>query len=206
MIIYRITYFVYYILSKKPFSWKSRANSDLLRDETLLTLQSRFKQGRTSELKTDTRFTHEKTLLDVIARFKKPVYIHRSTLAGVTHDRLLYKKSVLGTTSMILYHFINERTASVTFQFLPTDLKELKRINRQIADNYLEGKFPSGKSQFSIEDSVGNKLIYNYSSDVKLTFVHNCPEILQNINVSVFRHKYSNEKYIDSNTFQLSVL
>lgn len=206
MIIYRIAYFAYRILSKRPFSWKSLPNTGLVGEETLLTLQSRFKQARVSELKTNTPFTHDKTLLEVIARYKKPDRLYRSTLAGVKHDRLLYKKSVLGTSSMILYHFINERTASVTFQFMPADIQELKNINRQIADNYIEGKFPSSKNQFSIVDSVGNKLIYDHSSDVKLTFVQNCPEILQNINVSVFHHKYSSEKYLDSYSFQLSIL
>ncbi|MES2560535.1 MAG: hypothetical protein V4590_12385 [Bacteroidota bacterium] len=211
MLLNRLTYLSYLLLSKKPFNWKTKRNSTFLNEETLPTLKSRLKFNSAFEVKTTVRLETSHldaaiTLFDILNQYKKPSLLRRYKTAGIKHDRILYKRMVLGLKSNVLYNFINEQMASVTFHISINDPQQLSLVNRHIAKNYLDGKFPKGNSQFTITDCKGNKLMYESGNDVKLIYINNNPEINQNINAALYHDRYSNEKYIDSTKFQLSLL
>lgn len=206
----RLTYITYLILSKKPFNWKTRRNSIFLTDETLPTLKSRLKFNSACEVKTNVpletgHLDAATSLLDILHKYKKPSLLCRYKTAGIKHDRVLYRRTVLGLNSPVLYNFINEQMASVTFHIHIAEPQQLLLVNTHVANNYLDGKFPKGNTQFAITDAKGNKLLYEYTDKVKLTYLNNNAEINQNINVALYHDRYSNEKYIDSTKFQLSL-
>lgn len=210
MLINRLTYITYLVLSKKPFNWKSKNHNTLLLEETLPTLKSRLKFNSACEVKTNAKLdtAHLETatsLSEVLNQYKKPSVIHLHKTAGIKHHRVLYKRTIHGTASKVLYNFINEQIASVSFHIHIASPKHLSSVNQHIADNYLNGRFPKGNTQFTITDAKGNKLMYEHADQVKLIYINNNPEINQNINVALYHDRYSNEKYIDSTKFQLSL-
>lgn len=210
MLFNRLTYILYLMLSKKPFNWKTRLHHTFLKDETLPTLKSRLKFNSACEVKTSVKLetSHidpNTSLLNILRAYKKPSLLRRCKMAGIKHDRVLYKRIVLGLNSHVLYNFINDQIASVSFQFLINEPNHLSLVNKHIADNYLNGEFPEGHTKFTVTDAKGNKLMYEYAETLKLIYINNNPEVKQNINVALYHDRYSNEKYIDSTKFQLSL-
>jgi hypothetical protein len=209
MIFSRLRYFAFRLLSKRPFSSKANYNGNLIAGENLSILKQRLKNNHPTELQSTAFLATEhldlgNSLMDIIRRYGKPAYINTHKTGAVKHDVVLYKRIIRGFKVRVIYNFINEHPASVTFQISVATQQQLQSINDFVASTYLQGKFPE-ESQFSVIDSKGNKLDYNYAFDVKLTFINNDAEVIQNINSALYQHRYSHERYAPSNKFELSM-
>jgi hypothetical protein len=210
MLFSRLRYLAYALASKRHLHFGSHYASSLMTGETLQVLKNRLKHNEPLEKITESNLdtTHlniGNSLLEVLGRYKKPKMLNRQKVGGIKHDLLLYKRFINGLKSRVLYNFVNENIASVTFQISLSIPQHLAVINQFIANNYLDGEFPENSNHFAIVDAKGNKLIYEYAFDVKLTYVNNNAEIIQNVNVALYHDRYSSEKYIDSSKFQLSI-
>jgi hypothetical protein len=209
MIFSRLRYFTYRLLSKRPFNAKANYNNSLVAGENLSVLKHRLKHIHQTALHSDTVLaTHHLALgeeLDqIITKFGRPAHVSTHKTGGVCHDVVLYKRIIRGLKSRVIYNFINGSVASVSFQISVATPQQLQNVNEFIASTYLKDPFP-GENQFSVTDSKGNKLDYNYAFDVRLTFINNDAEIIQNINAALYQNRYSHEKYVDSTKFQLSM-
>jgi hypothetical protein len=209
MIFSRLRYFMYRILSKKPFNGKAGYNTTLIAGENLAVLKHRLKHNHPIALGSEaTLATHHLALGDsineIIQKFGRPAYVSTHKTGGVRHDIVLYKRIMRGLKSRVVYNFINDSVASVSFQISVATPQQLQNVNAFISETYLKDPFP-GENQFSVIDGKGNKLDYNYAFDVKLTFINNDAEIIQNINAALYQNRYSHEKYVDSTKFQLSM-
>jgi hypothetical protein len=207
----RLTYLTYLLLTKKPFNWKTKQNSALLYGETLSTLKSRLKLNNVFKIKTNVKLETShleptNSLMEILHQYKRPSLLRTYKMAGIKHDQVLYQRIVLGINSHVLYNFINEQIASVTYHFQIAQPQHLSLVKKYITENYLEGQFPQDNTEFTITDSKANKLMYELADTVKLIYINNNPEITQNINVALYHNSYSTEKYIDSTKVQLSVL
>lgn len=206
----RLTYLTYLLLTKKPFNWQTKKDSALLSGETLSTLKSRLKLNNACKIKTSVKLETShlepaNSLLEILHQYKKPLLLRTHKIAGIKHDQILYQRMALGLNSHVLYNFINEQIASVTYHFQITQPQHLLLVKKYITENYLEGQFPQDNTGFTVIDSKGNKLIYELAATVKLIYINNNPEITQNINVAMYHNSYSAERYIDSTKFQLSL-
>jgi hypothetical protein len=210
MIFSRLRYFTYRLLSKKPFNGKAGYNSNLVAGENLSVLKQRLKQNHKLALHSSNKLATDHlalgdSLLQIIKDYGRPSYVQTHKTGGVTHDVILYKRIIKGLKSRVIYNFINDAVASVTFQISVGTPQQLSNVNQFIANTYLDSEaFPS-ENQFTVLDNKGNKLDYNYTFDVKLTFINNDPEIIQNINAALYQNRYSHERYVDSTKFQLSM-
>lgn len=209
MIFSRLRYFTYRLLSKKPFNGKAGYNNTLIAGENLSVLKHRLKHNHPVSLSSEAvlatpHLALGESINEVVSRFGRPAHISTHKTGGVRHDIVLYKRIIRGLKSRVVYNFINESVASVSFQISVATPQQLQNVNEFIAETYLKDPFPKD-NQFSVIDSKGNKLDYNYAFDVKLTFINNDAEIIQNINAALYQNRYSHEKYIDSTKFQLSM-
>lgn len=209
MIFSRLRYFTYRLLSKKLFSGKASYNSSIIAGENLSVLKHRLKNNHQVELHSETilatrHLSFGDSIYEIIQKFGKPAYINTNKTGAIYHDVLLYKRIIRGLKSRVIYNFINGNVASVAFQISVSTPQQLQNVNEFVAATYLNAPFP-GDNQFSVIDSKGNKLEYNYAFDVKLTFINNDPEIIQNINAALYQNKYTHEKHVDSTKFQLSM-
>jgi hypothetical protein len=196
------------MLSKRPFSTKANYNSNLVAGENLSVLKQRLKNNNQTEFQSSASLATEHlslgdSLFEIIRNYGRPAYINTYKTGGIRHDVVLYKRIIRGLKSRVIYNFINSDVASITFQISVATLKQLENVNEFVANTYLDGKFPA-ESQFCVLDSKGNKLEYNYTFDVKLTFINNDAEIIQNINSALYQNRYSHERYAHTK-FQLSM-
>jgi hypothetical protein len=209
MIFSRLRYFTYRLLSKRPFNAKANYHNTLVAGENLSVLKHRLKYNHAISLHSDRALATNHLALgdslnEIIVKFGRPAFASTHKTGGVRHDVVLYKRIIRGLKSRVVYNFINGNVASVSFQISVATPQQLQNVNEFVATTYLKDPFP-GDNQFSVTDSKGNKLDYNYAFDVKLTFINNDAEIIQNINSALYQNRYSHEKYVDSTKFQLSM-
>ncbi|MES2779051.1 MAG: hypothetical protein V4651_04045, partial [Bacteroidota bacterium] len=135
MLLNRLTYLTYLMLSRKPFTWKRNGYNSFLTEETLHSLKSRLKYNAPHEVKTTDKLDTNhlnigSSLLETLNLFKKPAVLYRDRTAGIKHDRVLYTKLIHGIQSRVLYSFINEEMASISFQINVDGPQHLSLINQ----------------------------------------------------------------------------
>lgn len=184
----------------------------ILSGENLSNLKNRFKQFVPSDhiLDQDVSTQHllkGTALYDILNRFGRPAYIKANTYkGGVSHEILLYRRLIRGQKTKIIYHFINNQIASVSFKFTIANDQERERILQFVSERYLVNKpHPvSGNIENYYMDRLGNKLIIEDTFDITLTFLNHDPEIIQNTNAALYQQRYKQDRMVQSGKFELS--
>ncbi len=208
MIFAPLKYLSFKILSKLPFNSKHHYHINLLAQETLANLKKRITQSSLveSRVKVDLSTQHLKSgesLTDVLAKYGRPVFIKSHKSSGIVHDVILYKRMIQGQKSKIVYNFINGEVAAIEFHIKIESASQYEKVSNFVKKKYLENG-PLHNLQCLI-DPNGNKLYFENTFDISLTFVNNNPEIIQNINAALFQEKYTYNRYTERSDFQLQM-
>lgn len=204
-----LKYFYYKLVSKRKVGNKSNYVSNIIANETLTQLKLRYKNHRFEEVPSKIRIdaknkSFDRSLFDILDEFGKPFYIHTHKTGSVKHQVLFYKSIIKGFKTRIVYNFIDYKMATISFQFTIFEYTQLEMIHAYIEETFLHQSKPKS-NQFCIVDDLGNKLEYNYTFDLHLTFINNNREVIQNINSALYQHNFHPERFMHSKEFQLSV-
>jgi hypothetical protein len=209
MIFTPLRYYVYKFFSSRILKGKPHYYRNLLRYETLTDLKQRIKESHTLANKVVADLSNHQLsecehIDTVFNKFGKPDYLKSQNSGGIIHDVVLYKRLINGLQSKIIYNFINQRIASVSYTIQIITKNDEQKVDTflkesSVAGNYKQVKARTGKA---IQKTTGHK-----PSEISLTFINHNPEMIQNINAAVYIDKYthSTTKYLDSSRFQLTV-
>lgn len=208
MIFAPLRYLSFKLLSKLPFNSKQHYHINLLAQETLVNLKKRISQSSTveSRVKVDLSTSHLKSgesLSDVLTKYGRPAFLKSHKSAGVIHDVILYKRMIQGLKSKIVYSFINEEVAAIEFHIKIESALQYEKVSNFVKKKYLDNG--ALQNMHCLIDPNGNKLYFENTFDISLTFVNNNPEIIQNINAALFHEKYTYNRYAERSDFQLQM-
>ncbi len=208
MIFTPLKYLSFKLLSKFPFTAKHHYHINLLAQETLANLKKRITHSSAIEtkVKVDLSTPHLKSgnsLNDVLTKYGRPAFLKSHKSSGVVHDVILYKRMIYGQKSKIVYNFINEEVASIEFHIKIESSQQYQKVSNFVKTNYLDNG--TLHNMQCLIDPQGNKLYFENTFDISLTFVNNNPEIIQNINAALFQEKYTYNRYIERSDFQLQM-
>jgi hypothetical protein len=191
------------------FNRKSSYNENILAGETLFSLKQKMKQ--TPEYQTvsqiDLSTNHlsiGSTIHEVYGRYGKPAHQQTIKVDGTTHDVVLYKRIMNGMKAKIIYNFVDEILASVSFHIRTETPEEKARVQLFVKSTYLINDVLPSSHCLCVSDASGNKLIYENTFDSSLTFINNKPEVLSAINAALYQDQFSSTKQQTSTSFELS--
>ncbi len=199
----------YYKLTMlSPFTKKDYSSS-LLTGETLAVLRQRIKAYQYKEISTSKDIIGKNLLIgqnlnQILKQNGRPTCIQSNRTSKIQHDVVLYKRIIKGIKSKVLYNLINNQIASVSFILQAHTPEELEKVNQFIISSYADEGFNDLQHLTCFVDRQGHKLIYENAFDVTLTFINNCPDVIQNINAALFQNNYSESKYSTPGRFELS--
>jgi hypothetical protein len=212
MIFTPLRYFVYKFLSSRILNRKPSHYRHILSRETLSDLKQRVKDSHLVANKVVTDLSTHKIAVSenihqVFNKYGKPSYLKSNKSGGIVHDVVLYKRLINGLKSQVIYHFVNQNIASVSYT-----VQVLSKTDEHLLHTFLKENttYPHPKPARQPKSAAGNKMAKNSPADkpkeISLTFINHNPEVIQNINAAVYINKYSNSntKYVDSSKFQLT--
>lgn len=204
MIFTPLRYYVYKLLSSRVLKGKPQYYRNLLSGETLSDLKQKVKESNSAANKTVTDLmTHQMAVSEnihqIFTKYGKPSYLKSNRSGGIVHDVVLYKRLINGLKSKVIYHFINEHIASVSYT-----IQVLTKSDEQMLDQFLKGASEPSQKTTSAKSAKNNT--YEKPKEISLTYINHNPEVIQNINAAVYIDKYSNSnmKYLDSSKVQLT--
>ncbi len=71
----------------------------------------------------------------VFSKYGKPNYLKSNKSGGIVHDVVLYKRLINGLKSRIIYNFVNEHIASVSYT-----IQVVNKADEQLLDVFLKEK------------------------------------------------------------------
>jgi hypothetical protein len=153
------------------------------------------------------RLVDSENIHQVFNKYGKPNYLKSNKSGGIKHDVVLYKRMINGLKSRIIYNFVNENIASVSYT-----IQVVNKADEQLLDTFLKEKQVQQykrepvKSKTPSLPKTSKKSPVDNPAEISLTFINHNPEVIQNINAAVYINKYSNSniKYVDSSKFQLT--
>ena len=209
MILAPLKYLAYKINSSKVFNKKIGYYNSLLAAETLINLKQRIRQPAFLEKKVDVDLSTQhlnigENINHVFKHYGCPTYFKSNKLGGVIHDVVMYKRIINGQKSKVIYNFINGTTASIGFNITISNKHESEKVTSFIKETYFKQIDTDFNTSLSGVDNNGNRLLVENTFDITLTYINYNPEIIQNINAAIYKDKYNQEKYVDSEKFQLT--
>lgn len=209
MIFTPLRYYAYKFLSSRILKGKPRYYSSLLSSETLADLKQRVKDSHltankvVSDLSTH-KLTDSENIHQVFSKYGKPNYVKSNKSGGIVHDVVLYKRIINGLKSRVVYNFVNENIASVSYT-----IQVANKSDEQLLHTFLKEKQVQQYTKQAVKTRnlpLAKKTSADKPSEISLTFINHNPEVIQNINAAVYINKYSNSKfkYLDSSKFQLT--
>lgn len=212
MIFTPLRYYAYKFLSSRILNGKPRHYAKLLSSETLAELKQRVKDSHSlankvvADLSTH-RLVDSENIHQVFSKYGKPNYVKSNRSGGIVHDVVLYKRIINGLKSRIIYNFVNENIASISYT-----IQVVNKTDEQLLDDFLKEKQVQQYKREPVKPKTASlpknakKTTTDKPAEISLTFINHNPEVIQNINAAVYIDKYSNSniKYVDSSKFQLT--
>jgi hypothetical protein len=207
MIFAPLRYHAYKFLSSRMLTGSPKQYRKLLSNETLGNLKQRLKESHTSSNKVVADLSTQQLAIchnihNVFNAYGKPAYVKTNKSGGIIHDVVLYKRMINGLKSKVVYNFVNQRIASVSYVIQVISKTDEQRVNHFIK----ETSIGIPKKAYKAKRLEAEKTTDYQPTEISLTFVNHNPEVIQNINAAVYIDKYSNSniKYVDSSKFQLT--
>lgn len=204
-----IKYQFYKLICHKQRVSKSKYIEHVIGNETLVQLKTKFKRSNLPEISSKILIDSQKhsfdlTLFDILNKYGKPFYLGSNKTGKIKHDVMLYKQMMHGIKTRIIYNFVNNKIATIAFQFTIFSPAQLESIQKHLSETFAAEPLPK-TSHFNLRDQKGNRLEYNYTFDLGLTFYNYDPAIIHCINASMAEEKLYEEKLHQVKDFQISI-
>lgn len=209
MIITPIKYQYYKLMYGKRQVEKSLNWEQIMNYQNLPQLQQKFKATNYPKLQSNVLIDSHKTsfnrsIFHILEEYGKPCCLVTKRIGTVLHEVLLYEKNIQSLKTTIIYNFIDHQLATIAFQFTVFNAYQIETIQHYLTAAFVGEKLPK-TGQFSIIDSKGNRLEYQHTADLVLTYINNDPAVIQNINSGLFQANFHPERFSFQRDFQISV-